>query len=458
MKKIIFLFIATALISSCKKDDNDADTTTSSVDINSGGATTTLNSTSLAFEDPSSNLNAVESDLHARGNVAFEATFITAPATNNPGLGPLFNNTGCAACHIKNGRAPYPTSANDLGGLLIRVSMNGTDSHGGPLAYPGYGGQLQNRAVFGKAPEATVTLTEALQIKQFLDGSSYELREPIVTLSNHYTPLTSGPMLISPRIAPPIIGLGLLEAVSEQTLLALADESDANSDGISGKLNYVWDVQANSMKPGKFGWKAGQPNLTQQAAAAYVNDMGVTNPLFTHENSLGQPQDDLSGDDPEINAQTLEEASFYTKSVAVPARRNATNSQVFAGENIFKAAKCNACHRETMVTSTLAGVPSVSNQIIHPYTDLLLHDMGSGLADNRPEFSATGTEWRTPPLWGIGLSRVINGHTNFLHDGRARNLMEAIMWHGGEASNSANYVKALSSTQRESLVKFLESL
>ncbi len=458
MKKFIFLFLASAFLSSCTKDDNEAESNTSSIDINSGGATTTLNSTSLAFEDPSANLNAVETDLHVRGNLAFEATFITAPATNNPGLGPLFNNTGCAACHVKNGRAPYPTSSSDLGGLLIRVSMNGTDPHGGPLAYPGYGGQLQNRAVFGKAPEADVTLTEALQIKQFLDGTSYELREPIINLSNHYTPLTSGPMLISPRIAPPIIGLGLLEAVSEQTLLALADESDANGDGISGKLNYVWDVQANSMKPGKFGWKAGQPNLTQQAAAAYVNDMGITNPLFTHENSVGQPQDDLTGDDPEINAQTLEEASFYTKSVAVPARRNTTNSIVIVGENIFRAAKCNACHRETIVTSTLSGVPSVSNQIIHPYTDLLLHDMGAGLADNRPEFSANGTEWRTAPLWGIGLTRVVNGHSNFLHDGRARNLMEAIMWHGGEATNSVNYVKALSSSQRESLIKFLESL
>lgn len=458
MKHCIFLIIITVFISSCSKDENESDAATTTIDINSGGATTTLNNTSLAFEEPSPNLNATEADLHARGNIAFEATFVTAPSTNNPGLGPLFNSTGCAACHIKNGRAPYPTSSNDLGGLLIRVSQPGSNIHGGPLDYPGYGGQLQHRAVFGKAPEAEVTLSEAIQIKQFIDGTSYELREPIINLNNFYTPLSSGPMLISARIASPIIGLGLLEAISEQTLLTLADENDNNGDGISGKLNYVWDVQANSMKPGKFGWKAGQPNLTQQAAAAYVNDMGITNPLFTHENSVGQPQDDLTGDDPEINAQTLEEASFYTKSVAVPARRNTTNSIVIAGENIFRAAKCNACHRETIVTSTLSGVPSVSNQTIHPYTDLLLHDMGAGLADNRPEFSANGTEWRTAPLWGIGLTRVVNGHSNFLHDGRARNLMEAIMWHGGEATNSVNYIKALSSSKRESLIKFLESL
>ena len=156
--------------------------------------------------------------------------------------------------------------------------------------------------------------------------------------------------------------------------------------------------------------------------------------------------------------ETLENVTFYVQTLSVPARRNTDKTEVRQGQLIFAQAGCGSCHIPTLKTGQFEGVASISNQIIHPYTDMLLHDMGDGLADNRPDFLADGNEWRTPPLWAIGLTEVVHGHTFFLHDGRARNLMEAIMWHGGEAENAKSYVNNLSETERDALVAFLNSL
>jgi CxxC motif-containing protein (DUF1111 family) len=265
-------------------------------------------------------------------------------------------------------------------------------------------------------------------------------------------------VLMSPRAAPAVIGLGLLEAIEESAIRGLADPNDLNNDGISGKINNVWDVLKQGFSIGRFGWKAGQPTLLQQTAAAYNNDMGITNPLFTTESSEGQPQNDALNDDPEIDMATLKAASFYTQSLAVPQRRNTTDPSVIQGRELFLEINCGSCHHPKFITGQHE-YSFLSYQTIYPYTDLLLHDMGEGLADNRPDNEATGREWRTSPLWAIGLSKTVGGQAaNFLHDGRAKTLQEAIMWHGGEAENSKEAFRNLSKSKRDNIIKFLESL
>ena len=268
--------------------------------------------------------------------------------------------------------------------------------------------------------------------------------------------------LLSARVAPPVFGVGLLEAVSEADVVANADENDANGDGISGRPNYVWDVASQQTVLGRFGWKANQSNLRQQVGAAYNGDMGITTSLFPLEPAAGQSQ---AGNQPpssgatDLNDTEFDNVTYYVRTLAVPARRNTKDAQVLAGKALFVSAKCSGCHLPQLRTSAAPGLPpETAGQTIAPYTDLLLHDLGPGLADNRPDFKATGQEWRTPPLWGLGLSNVVNGHTNFLHDGRARGLLEAIMWHGGEAQQSADAVRKLSATDRAALLAFLQSL
>jgi len=239
--------------------------------------------------------------------------------------------------------------------------------------------------------------------------------------------------------------------------MAREDAGDADHDGISGRANYVWDVRAGAKRLGRFGWKANAPDLLQQSAAAYNNDMGVTTPLFPAETCEGD-RPSCASHAPDVDSLTLDEVAFYIRSLAVPARRDWNLTSVKRGEKVFKSVGCAACHLPEMRTGTVAGEPWRSGQTIHPYTDLLLHDMGPGLADGRPDFDAGGSEWRTPPLWGIGLSLVVNGHTFFLHDGRARNLTEAILWHGGEAASSRDAVKALPAADRQALIDFLQSL
>jgi CxxC motif-containing protein (DUF1111 family) len=267
--------------------------------------------------------------------------------------------------------------------------------------------------------------------------------------------------LFSARIAPPVIGLGLLEAIPEADLLAHADPEDADGDGISGRANRVWDRRNDTTAMGRFGWKAGQPSLRQQNAEAFANDMGLTSHLVPTDSCSPAQHDCLAmpnGGDAEVSDSILDNVTFYTRNLAVPARRNVDDKQVLAGKSLFFQANCQGCHVAVFTTGAEAAEPELANQTIRPYTDLLLHDMGPGLADGRPEFLANGQEWRTPPLWGIGLTEAVNGHTQFLHDGRARNLMEAILWHEGEAAQSRDAVLAFDASQRAALLAFLNSL
>ncbi|MEW6306199.1 MAG: di-heme oxidoredictase family protein, partial [Verrucomicrobiota bacterium] len=327
------------------------------------------------------------------------------------------------------------------------------------LPDPIYGDQLQTRALPAVPAEADALVHYEIIHGAFADGEPYILRRPHYTITNlAYGPLATN-ILISPRVAPVVIGLGLLEAVPEETLRTLADPEDRDGDGISGRLNIVWDVVSKRPAIGRFGWKAEQPTVLQQVAGAFNGDMGLTTSLFPQENhtpaqAIRQP----SGGSPEVSDEILHAVAFYSRTLAVPARRNWDDATVRRGQRIFHVLKCASCHVPELKTGDWPDLPELSHQTIRPYTDLLLHDLGEGLSDHRPVFTASGREWRTPPLWGIGLVEKVNGHTNFLQDGRARNLTEAILWHGGEAERSKGQFRALPKADRDALIAFLNSL
>ena len=300
----------------------------------------------------------------------------------------------------------------------------------------------------------------------FADGTPYELQKPIIS----FTDLGYGPIgdniQVSPRVGTPMIGLGLLEAVPSAAILALADPDDRDGDGISGRPNMVEDRTHGDTRLGRFGWKAGQPSVRQQIAGAFNGDIGITSSVFPDPNhtapqaaaGLGELP---NGGEPELSERALERVTFYSQNLAVPNRRNIDNPQVQRGWEAFQQANCIACHTPTLTTAPEPASPelaALAGQTIHPFTDLLLHDMGPGLADNRPEAQANGSEWRTAPLWGIGLTETVNGHTRFLHDGRARSLSEAILWHGGEAEAAKEAYRTMSADDRAALIAFLESL
>lgn len=455
MKNVLRLLPFLFLISACHEDENPVVAPSSA--YLSGGGTTVSGFYSQMFQQPAGNLSEQQVKDHFRADGDFGAIFVTAPAAVQGGLGPLFNQNACDNCHIRNGRAAFPGSPDELGGLLFRLSIPGENAFGEPLDVPDFGGQLQTKAVFGKQAEARVSFAFQETLSNFLDGTAYQLRQPFFTLESAYAPFAANAM-VSARIAPPVFGLGLLEAIGEADILVNADENDRDGDGISGRPNYGWDYQQQKTMLGRFGWKAGQPTLLQQAAAAYNGDMGLTTSIFPKENCAGQPQCDPLADDPEVTDEILKSTAFYTQSLAVPAFRDLDDPEVQWGQRLFADLKCSACHHPTFVTAQHPEFDFLSNQTIWPYTDLLLHDMGEGLADNRPEHRASGREWRTPPLWGIGLTQTVSGHSNFLHDGRARNLTEAILWHGGEAEAAKEQFRKSSASDRAALIRFLNAL
>jgi CxxC motif-containing protein (DUF1111 family) len=450
----LLLIIITAIsISACDGGSDDGSGTVSPGAVESaipaGGDTSINNRTTFAFEVPAANLNEDQVEKHLDGDITFGDVFVTAPAPVNPGLGPLFNNVSCESCHIKNGRGLPVFGNTGLRSItLIRVSdPDGTPSvPGGNPPVEGLGNQIQDHAIFGTDPEAEVILDWEEIPGTYPDGANYSLRRPLLTIILANGELLGENIETSMRMPPPVIGLGLLEAISDETLFSMADPDDTDGDGISGKVNMVWDNVTSSTKVGKFGLKSNTPNLRQQAAAAYINDMGISSP-------------DLLGEDivPDIDEETLDLTTFYTQTLAVPNRLQTDDPDVAKGEEFFYGIGCNSCHVARIETGQGA-IPEVSNQVIQPFTDLLVHDMGEGLADNRRDFQASGREWRTAPLWAIGLTQRVLGVQNFLHDGRARTLEEAILWHGGEAETAKNDFSNLSPKERQQLIDFLNTL
>ncbi|MFT3902065.1 MAG: di-heme oxidoredictase family protein [Niabella sp.] len=423
----------------------------------SGGTQTAFDESSGAYGHAFTGMPDYLKRVHEIGDGQFNAIFVSAPAPLNPGKGPIFNNLSCASCHIADGRGKVPGAKDSSISILFRVSIPGMGANGGVNPVPGFGDQLQNKSLFGVAKEADVLINYTEKTFYFDDGTPYTLRYPAYTITNTYIPLPQNVML-SPRVASPVFGTGLLEAISESDILSRADPDDKDGDSISGRPNYVWNQLLQKSTLGRFGWKANQPTLLQQTAMAYNQDIGITNSVFPTESSYGQPQYDNRNDDPELSDSLLYSTEFYVRTLQVPVRRNVKNSDVQQGKALFVELGCSKCHIPDQRTAVNVAFPMISNQFIHPYTDLLLHDLGDELADNRPDFLANGNEWRTAPLWGIGLTQRVNGHTNFLHDGRARSLIEAIMWHGGEAESVKNKVKALDKTKRDALIAFLNSL
>lgn len=436
----------------------------------SAGSATVRKADQNAFSLPSANLSPSRRLDFSVGNSFFRNPWVSAPATTTArdGLGPLFNTNACQNCHIKDGRGHPPAAdAQSAASMLVRLSIPAGSEHSeiiqrlGVLAEPTYGGQLQDMANPGVAPEAKVRVSYSTQQVSFADGTQVELRKPSLVISQLGYGDLHPDTLFSARIAPPMIGLGLLEAIPAAAILANADPDDRNGDGISGRANQVWDRAQQRTVLGRFGWKAGQPTLNQQNAEAFAGDMGLTSTLIAHDNCTAAQTDCRSaphGGEHEVSDNILASVLFYTRNLAVPARRGADTPQVLAGKTLFHQAGCQGCHTPQFTTAADAAEPELANQLIRPYSDLLLHDMGPGLADHRPEFLASGHEWRTPPLWGIGLTETVNGHTQFLHDGRARNLLEAILWHGGEAEAAKQQVMTFNATERSALLAFLNSL
>ena len=429
-----------------------------------GGETTIAHQGPKAFTLPAANAREEHLRPFFFGNRLFNTNWTQAPASVQAfdGLGPTFNRVSCSGCHTRDGRGRPPLTADEpMDSMLLRLSMPGVGPNGGPRPHPVYGDQLQDKSILGVPAEGRVRIGWTKVAGRFADGAPYELTKPNYTFEALAFGALGPDVLTSPRVANQVIGLGLLEAVPEAYLLAFADPDDRDKDGVSGRPNRVWDPVARKTVLGRFGWKANAPTLMAQSAGAAFGDIGLTSPLHPAQNCPAAQTGcarAAGGGDPELSPEFLGKLVLYLRLLAVPAQRNPGDPAVRRGEQLFADAKCWTCHQPVLKTDAHAALPELRDQTFHPFTDLLLHDMGDGLADGRPDFLATGREWRTPPLWGIGLFATVNGHTRYLHDGRARNLTEAILWHGGEASSSREAFMKMPKADRAALIAYLNSL
>lgn len=457
-----------AALYACGGSDPDAATVDERL---SGGATTVFDDTSGSYKRPAANLDDEALRAFSLGDHLFNRGWVTAPASipGGDGLGPTFNANNCSSCHAKSGNGGPPEAEGEAFlSLLLRLSIPGTGPHGAPNPEPSYGDQFNSHGISGVPGEGRERVRYVDVPGTYGDGTPYTLRKPVYSFED----LAFGPMdpatMVSPRLARPVFGLGLLETIPEEAILAKADPNDADGNGISGRPNRVWSVRKQALVLGRVGWKANQPNVEQQTAGAFLGDMGITSSLFPEENCpsvqtacraapTGVTPGSPAGTG-ELSDADLDALNRWGKTLAVPARRDVDDPQVRAGQALFKSAGCVQCHADEARTGNDPEFPALSNQVIHPYSDLLLHDMGEGLADGRPDFEATGSEWRTPPLWGIGLLNTVNKHNFLLHDGRARGFAEAILWHDGEAAGPRETFRAMTSKERDALVRFLQSL
>lgn len=429
-----------------------------------GGKATTKSDSIEAFSLPVKKLTKQERVDFFVGKSFFRQNWVQFPASvkSLEGLGPTFIATSCIACHDHDGRGRPPIKPEEnFQALLFRISKPGQNPLGGPVDVPGYGDQIQNFSIPGVKPEARPQIKWIEESGKFADGGKYTLVKPEVSFKDPAYGELPKDLLVSPRVAPAVFGLGLLEVISEADILKNEDPMDRDQDGVRGHANFVWDHTHKKNSLGRFGWKANQPSLRQQTAAAFRGDMGITTSIFPDQNCPLEQEECLKTPTKktiELSDVDLNKVVAYSQLISVPERRLLETEIEIRGSQLMKELACVACHRPHFRTSNETPFKELREQDIYPYTDLLVHDMGEGLADNRPDFLATGREWRTPPLWGIGMIKKINRHTRFLHDGRARSLEEAILWHGGEGENAKNKYKALSKKDRETLVQYVESL
>ena len=429
-----------------------------------GAATVRVVDSSNAFSLPSANI--ADEMAFSLGNALFQKLWVASPSSTkgSDGLGPLYNARACQDCHVKDGRAPAPSDEGAVPGtFLLRLGLPDLQAIAAHVADPNYGHQLQTFAAPGQQAEGSVAVSWTPVPVTLADGTVITLRQPTYSVSNTAYGALDPATILSPRAAPQMIGLGLLEAIPATDILAREDPDDADGDGISGRANRMGD------QLGRFGLKAGQPSLRDQSAQAFFADMGLSTDL--HPDPWGDCTDAQPacieaphGQEPglrdglEVDRASLDLVTYYARNLGVPARRAVDDPITLRGKEVFHTLNCTGCHTPKHVTARLPDQAEQSFQLIWPHTDLLLHDMGDGLADGLPEHLATGSEWRTPPLWGLGLTQQVSANAGFLHDGRARTILEAILWHGGEAEAQRNAVINLTAEDRAALLSFLESL
>lgn len=417
------------------------------------------------FLQPVPGLSYAQLRLFKEGEKEFKVPWVVFPLLGGHwGLGPTFIANACSVCHVQAGRGRTVDNAIIVQQLL-RVSVPGQGPHGEPKPHPDYGDQIQ---VFGvnvglkenlKPGEADVYIDWMPSSVTLADGTPVELRRPKLRMENLRFGALGEQSMTSLRNTQVIYGLGYLEAVPESTLKDIA--ALQKSQGLNGRLNYVRDDIHQKTVLGRFGWKANQPSIRQQIVAAFLGDMGVTSSLYIEENCppaqtlcLAMPP----GNRPELLNYNWDQMEFWHAALAPPPARNLELPQVKRGEKLFQQVGCAACHLPELRTGDYPLLPIIANTTFRAFTDLLLHDMGEDLADGRPDFLAGPRDWRTPPLWGIGLSAQVNGSTHLLHDGRARNVLEAILWHGGEAKSAKDAFSKMPATEREALIDFVNSL
>ncbi len=526
--RLLPILCAAGLLAACGGGGGDASSAPAWAGVTAlGGQTTnyTGNQSSFGFDTPAANLEGEALALHLQGDAAFEDKFIRAPSDDFPqldGVGPVLNNDACVECHNRDGRGNYTLAAlqadaetwTKLGSneaIFLRISIepegeacvpSADNCYCAPQPVPGYSDQLFHRGVQGLRAESPFTGQADVYVRfesstvAYADGETVTLRRPVFEIRNPYdypgevpgdydppvSRLLQADVRSSPRMGLPMFGLGLLEAIPEADIVALADPDDLDGDGISGRPNWVCDrVKQLQGDPepvslGRFGWKASTPSVAIQGAGAYRGDIGVTNYLFPDESIVGTPlydayiaehPDDDGQQGAEVDEATIKQVMFYSNTLAVPGRRNVDAPGVRHGAALFEQAGCASCHHPSFRTGAHPGVwgpsgtvavPQVEQQTIYPFTDMLLHDMGEDLADHRSDFAADGREWKTRPLWGLGLTRTVNPLAGYLHDARARTLLEAILWHGGEAEPAREAFRTMDKADRDALIAFLESL
>ena len=469
--------------------------TINAAENNPGGDSSVSYKPFPSFQLPAANINNDQRpDFHA-GKALANQPWVKAPTITfaRDGLGPIYNARTCLTCHIKGGKGFVPAdNKTPLTSTLVRLSILPEFSPldevekiqklktSGHLPHPVYGDQIQSQSIslahqlrhsqkpgvlkHDVAPEAYIHINWQEKVFTYPDQSQINLRFPKLDFKYlGYGDMNDG-AVFSVRVAPMIHGMGLISLINDDDILALSDENDGNQDGISGRPNQVWNVETQRTEIGRFGLKANKPTLEMIVAGAFTNDLGITNSLEPH-----QPCTDLqptclnmpNGNDDEgveLPDHLLKLVVNFNRNLAPVIRRTPKHKDVLAGRELFYQSGCHQCHNPSFTTQKSSEFPHLSQQIIWPYSDFLLHDMGPELADNRPDFLATGNEWRTPPLWGIGLLAQVNGMSTLLHDGRARTVEEAILWHGGEAELAKNRFIQLNKQDRERLLKFVNSL
>jgi len=435
--------------------------TAEAFEINSGGAGSgpgQANAEAYSHPNP---LLSDEQELSFRvGNGLFRKVWVSAPASTaaSDGLGPLFNARACQACHIKDGRGLPRDETGHHASLTFLLSAAKDKA--------ALGVQIQDQAIAGQSPEALIEIRDTSWSVRLKGGEQVVLKTP----AYHFTDPGTGaerPLTPSPRLAGPVFGMGLLDAIHPADLFALADPEDKDQDGISGRLNWV-EGQQGEKAIGRFGWRAETATLEQQITKALANDMGLSS--SHHPAPWGDctaiqtacrtaPHGDAdSFDTHEASDQMITLMAAYLRGLAVPKRRQAEAPDVLHGKKLFHQTGCASCHQPKFVTRNDPALGVHAYQLIWPYTDLLLHDMGPALADQPETPTADNREWRTPPLWGLGLTHTVNPAAGFLHDGRARTIQEAILWHGGEAQRARDIYTSLEPEERAALLKFLNSL